>query len=158
MFQIVSKYFKLVFALLIVSGALTFTHAPGALAAKGVVVKTVEAPFDKIATNFRRQIAAHKLVIVKEVPYQQMLRMVGVKMGKAIGFEVFHPRFGKTIVSNDPSAMKDAPLRIVIREVGDKVIIEYREPSAVFAGYSGLTDLGKQMDKVFASIVERATK
>ncbi len=158
MFWIVSKNFKLALALLIVSGALNFAHVPGALAAKGVVVKTVEGPFDKIATNFRRQIAAHKLVIVKEVPYQQMLRMVGVKMKKAIGFEIFHPRFGKVIVRNDPSAMKDAPLRIVLREVDGKVIIEYREPSAVFAGYSGLTDLGKQLDKLFASIVERATK
>lgn len=158
MFRIVSKYFKFALALLIVSGALTFAHVSGALAAKGVVVKTVEAPFDKVAANFRRQVAAHKLVIIKEVPYQQMLRMVGVKMGKAIGFEIFHPRFGKVIVKNDPSAMKDAPLRIVLREVGGKVIIEYRKPSAVFAEYSGLSDLGKQLDKVFASIVERATK
>ncbi|MCH7795642.1 MAG: DUF302 domain-containing protein [Proteobacteria bacterium] len=106
-------------------------------------------------TNLKRQITRHKLVIVKEVPFQKMLGMVGVKAEKMLGFEIFHPRYGKVIYENDPAAFKDAPLRILVREVGGKVKLEYRKPSVVFAPYPGLSKLGKELDEVFADIVTR---
>lgn len=142
-------------AALLLIGGLTLASTQKTLAAEDIVTQMVAAPFDKVVTNLKRQITGHKLVIVKEVPYQKMLGMVGVKAEKMLGFEIFHPRYGKVLYENDPAAFKDAPLRILVREAGDKVNLEYRKPSVVFAPYPGLSKLGKELDEVFADIVTR---
>lgn len=123
-------------------------------AAEDVVTQTVDGPFDKVVTNLKRAITAQQLVVVKEVPYQQMLAMVGVKAEPMMGFEIFHPRYGKVLYENDAAAFKDAPLRILVRGSGDQVILEYRKPSAVFAAYSGLDGVAKELDQVFTNIIQ----
>lgn len=138
---------------LLLGAQLTAVNAAGA--AEDIIQKTVDGPFDKVVTNLKRGITAHKLVIVKEVPYQQMVKMVGVNAEPMMGFEIFHPRYGKVLYETNVSAFKEAPLRILVRSSGDKVVLEYRKPSAVFAPYSGLEALGKELDQVFADIVER---
>ena len=129
-----------------------------ARAAGDVVVEKIAGPFDKVVTGLRREIAGHKLVIVKEVPYQKMLAMVGTKSGPMIGIEIFHPRYGKVLFETDPSAFKEAPLRMVVRASGSDVMLEYRKPSAVFASYRSLGALGQELDEVFADIVKRVAQ
>ena len=128
------------------------------LAAEDTVTQTVSGPFDKVVTNLKRAITGKKLVIVKEVPFQQMLAMVGLKTEKIKSFEICHPRYGKVLYQNNPAAMKEAPLRILVREDGSDVTLEYRKPSAVFASYSGLDDLRDELDKVFAEIVAKVAQ
>jgi len=128
------------------------------LAAEDTVTQTVSGPFDKVVTNLKRAITGKKLVIVKEVPFQQMLAMVGLKTEKIKSLEIFHPRYGKVLYQTNPAAMKEAPLRIVVREVGNDVMLEYRKPSSVFASYSGLDDLSNELDQLFADIVTQVAK
>jgi len=137
---------------------LVLLPAERVLAAKDTVTQTVSGPFDKVVTNLKRAITGKKLVIVKEVPFQQMLAMVGLKTEKMKSFEIFHPRYGKTLYQINPAAMKEAPLRIVVREAGSDVMLEYRKPSSVFASYSGLEDLSSELDQVFADIVAQVAK
>ena len=116
-------------------------------------------PFRKSPrTELKKAITANKLVIVKEVPFTTMLGMVGVKSEKMKGFEVFHPRYGKVIYAKDKSAFLEAPLRLLLRDKGGEIEIRYRKPSVVFSGYSGLSALGKDLDKVFANIVASVAK
>ena len=145
-------------AIALVSIGLAFVAAGEAAAQEGVVTKIVKAPFGKVVTKLKKAIASRKLVIVKQVPFQKMVAMVGVKTGRTIGFEIFHPRYGKVIFAKDTNALIEVPLRIVVRESGGKVILRYRKPSATFAPYSGLSGLGKELDKVFADIVDRVVK
>ena len=128
------------------------------LAAEDTVTQTVSGPFNKVVTNLKRAITGKKLVIVKVVPFQKMLAMVGLKIEKMKSFEIFHPRYGKVLYQANPAAMKEAPLRIVVREAGSNVTLEYRKPSAVFASYSGLDDLSNELDQVFADIVAQVAK
>jgi len=90
------------------------------------------------------------------VPFAQMLSMVGVKSEKTLGIEIFHPRYGKILYSKNKDAMLEAPLRILVRDEGGEVSIRYRKPSATFAEYSGLSEVGAQLDAVFAKIVASA--
>jgi uncharacterized protein (DUF302 family) len=137
---------------------LAFTQSHTALAAGDVVVQKINAPFSKVVTKLKREIASHKLVIVKIVPYQKMIAMVGVKTEPMMGFEIFHPRYGKQIYQNDITATKDAPLRMVVRASGSSVLIEYRKPSAVFSGYKGLGKMSAELDTLLADVVARVAK
>ena len=152
------KLVPAVLAIALLSAGLTSVPARDAAARNDVVTKSFSAPFDKVATKLKRQITAHKLVIVKEVPYQQMVAMVGLKTEAAKGFEIFHPRYGKVIFKKDTNAMIEVPLRIVLRKEGGKVLLQYRKPSATFAPYPSLSGLGKELDTVFADIVARVAK
>ena len=140
-----------VLAMVLVSGMAT-------AAGDGVITQTATGSYEQVVTGLKKAITANKLVIVKEVPFTQMLAMVGVKVEKIKSFEIFHPRFGKVIHANDKNALLEVPLRILVREKGGKTIIQYRKPSAAFAGYSGLSGLGGDLDKVFAKIVGSVAK
>lgn len=142
----------------LIACAIGLGSMPKAVADDAVVTKTISAPFDKVVAGLTREISAHNLVLVNKIPYQQMVKMVGVNASPMMGFEIFHPRYGKVLYEKDPSALMDAPLRILAREEGGKVTLTYRKPSAVFASYSGLSDMSKQLDQAFADIVAKAGK
>jgi uncharacterized protein (DUF302 family) len=121
-----------------------------------IVVQISNSSFENTVTSLKKGITANKLVIVKEVPFTQMLAMVGVKAEKTLGLEIFHPRYGKVLHMKNKDAMLEAPLRILVRDEGGNISIRYRKPSATFAEYPGLTEIGEQLDQVFARIVASA--
>ena len=79
--HLLRKATGLVMPVLVLVGGLGLGAAQPSLAAEDVVTQTVNGPFDTVVTNLKRAITAQQLVIVKEVPYQQMLAMVGVNAG-----------------------------------------------------------------------------
>ena len=127
-------------------------------ASDGIVTQSAKGSFENTVTKLKKAITANKMVIVKEVPFTQMLGMVGVKAEKMKGFEIFHPRYGKVLYENDKNAFLEAPLRIFVQDKGGEVMIRYRKPSAAFAGYSRLSGLGKDLDRVFEKIVGSVAK
>lgn len=98
------------------------------------------------------------LVLIKEVDYQTMLKMVNMNTEGLRSYEVFHPRYGAQLFSGDRRAGLEVPPRIFVREDGDKAIVSYYQPSSVFAGYSGLGDLGSELDGVFDRMTNQATQ
>lgn len=98
------------------------------------------------------------LVVVKEVDYQTMLKMVNMDTEGLRSYEVFHPRYGAQLFRGDRTAGLEVPLRIFVREDGDKAIVSYYQPTSVFAGYSGLGDLASELDGVFDRMTNQATQ
>ncbi len=137
---------------------ITFLSTGAYAGAEGIVTRTAKGSFENAVTRLKKAITANKLVIVKEVPFTQMLAMVGVKAEKIKSFEIFHPRYGKVVHASDKNALLEAPLRILVREKGGEIMIQYRKPSVVFDGYSGLSGLGGDLDKVFEKIVGSVAK
>ncbi len=124
----------------------------------GLVKQTSQSGFDQTVQHLKRAVASNGLMVITTQDQQMMLQMVGVHAQKAVGFEVFHPRFGKVIYANDPTAYLAVPLRILVQKHGSKVEVIYRKPSVVLEGYSGLSDLGQQLDGVFARIEKEAIR
>jgi len=154
----ISRALATILPMALVIAGLTVAPTEKSFAAQDIVVQTVEAPFDKVVVSLKRALTSQKLVIVKAVPYQQMLGMVGINAEKMMGFEVFHPRFGKPMYAADPASFKEVPLRILVRETGRGVSLEYRKPSVIFAPYPRLAKLGKQLDSVLASVMKSVTE
>lgn len=98
------------------------------------------------------------LVLVKEVDYQTMLKMVNMDTEGLRSYEVFHPRYGARLFGADRRAGLEIPLRIFVRQDGDKAIVSHYLPSSVFARYSGLGSLGNELDGVFDRMTNQATQ
>lgn len=120
--------------------------------------KTSKYDFNKTVKKLQKQIAAHRLAMLKKYNVQAMLKMVGVKSDKALTIAVFHPRYGKVIFASDKNAMAAAPLRMIVREQDGKVIVGYIRPSLVFANFNVPDSFKKELDGLFESIVNKATQ
>lgn len=132
--------------------------ASPASAVSGVTEKFSASSFDQTVQKIKKGITANRLVLLKELDHQAMMKMVGVNAKKSKSFEVFHPRYGKKIHAKDLNAFIVVPIRIMVQEQGRKVVVSYQEPSALLAPYKGLGGLGKDLDKLFARIVDGAVK
>ncbi len=118
----------------------------------GLVEKTSHSGFNQTVQHLKRAVASNGLMVITTQDHQMMLGMVGVHAQKAVGFEVFHPKFGKTIYENDPTAYLAVPIHILVQQHGNKVVVIYRKPSVILRPYNGLGDLGQQLDRAFARI------
>lgn len=127
-------------------------------AGEGMVTVTAKGNFDVTVTELKKAITANQMILIKDIPFQQMLKMAGVNSEPVMSFEIFHPRYGKVIYENDKNAFIVPPLRIVVHDQGGKVVLSYRKPSAAFAGYSGLSRMATELDGVFDKIVKSAAK
>lgn len=131
---------------------------PAFAAGDDMVRVTAKGNFDATVTELKKAITANQMILIKDIPFQQMLKMAGVNSEPVMSFEIFHPRYGKTIYENDKNAFIVPPLRIVVHEQGGKVVLSYRKPSAAFAGYSGLSKMATELDGVFDNIAKAAAK
>lgn len=134
------------------------TLRPAFAAGDDMVTVTAKGDFNATVTELKKAITANKLVLIKDIPFQQMLKMAGVNSEPVISFEIFHPRYGKVIYENDKNAFIVVPLRIVVHEKDGKVELSYRKPSAAFAGYSGLSQMAGELDQLFSNVVKSAAK
>jgi len=155
MFKALTHRFKGAFATVLIAFLLAYPALSAAQSGE-VVTQMSKNSFEKTVTALKKGITANKLIIIKEVPFTQMLSMVGVKSEKTLGLEIFHPRYGKAIYKKDKNALLEVPLRILVRDEGGEVSIQYRKPSAIFSGYSGLADVAAELDTVFERIVDSA--
>lgn len=131
---------------------------PALAAGDDMVTVTAKGNFDATVTELKKAITANQLVLIKDIPFQQMLKMTGVNSEPLMSFEIFHPRYGKVIYENDKNAFIVVPLRIVVHDQGGKVVLSYRKPSAALAGYSGLSKMAAELDEAFDKIAKSAAK
>lgn len=124
----------------------------------GEVEVTSHSGFDQTVQHLKKAIATNGLMIVGKQDYKMMLGMVGVHAEKAMGFHIFHPKFGKTIYENNPTGFLVVPLHVVVLKHGSKVVLIYQKPSAVFKGLNGLSDLGQKLNGVLARIAKEAAR
>ncbi len=153
-----AKLFAFLTATLFIFALAQFTSVSAEAAQDSFVSVTSKYKFDATVKNLQKQIAAHKMAMLKKYNVQAMLKMVGVKSEKSLTLAVFHPRYGKVIFANDKNAMSAAPLRMSVQERGGKVMVGYIRPSVVFANFNVPDGFKKELDDIFDSIVKKATQ
>lgn len=114
--------------------------------------------FEETLTRLTAGIRDVNLVLVKEVDYQTMLRMVNMETEGLRSLEVFHPRYGARLFGADRSAGLEVPMRLFVRQDGDRAVVSYYRPSSVLRRYSGMGDLGRELDEVFDRMTDAATR
>lgn len=123
----------------------------------GLVEVTSHNGFGPTVGKLEHAVSQNGLVVLKKFNQQKMLAMVGMHAQQEMSFEIFHPKYGKTVYNNDPVGFLAVPLRVVVVQSGGGVKLYYQKPSTVLAPF-GLSDLGNQLDPVFKTIVETAAK
>jgi len=123
----------------------------------GLVEVTSHNSFGSTVVKVESAVSQNGLVVLKKFNLQNMLNMVGVHAQKGMTFEIFHPKYGENIHSNNPVGFLAVPVRVLVLQRGSEVKIYYRKPSVLLAPF-GLSDLGNQLDPLFNRIVDEAAK
>lgn len=132
----------------------------GAAGSSADAIVTVKSDNDFFTTvsKFQSAVAENNLVLLKEYNIQAMMKMVEKQTGSFTTYQVFHPRYGKTLIENDPRAFANTPLGIIIRERGNTVEVQYRKPSDVYRVYDLPSSFTNELDQLFSNIVSSATQ
>lgn len=110
--------------------------------------------FNETVSRVKQAIEGENMMVLRTIDMQEMLKMVGLETKGMQTILFFHPRYGKEIYTKARMAGIEPPLKLSVmeNEMG-KVMVRYRKPSAIFAPYKPLSDLGKELDEVVGRIV-----
>ncbi len=110
--------------------------------------------FDDTVAMLKGAIEGENLMVIKEIDAQKMLRMVGVKTKGIKQVFFFHPRFMKRIMSANPHATIEPPLKIAVMETPKgTVIVKYIKPTYLFGRYDGVEAIGNELEALLVKIV-----
>ena len=118
------------------------------------VVSQSRLPFEETLTRLKEAIQAEDLWLIHEIDPQMLLKRGGFAIQSTRQLLFFHPRYMATLLENDPSALVEAPLKLVIMEMPDNsVVLRHPEVTAVFARYTGLEALGIEFSGIYQRIL-----
>ena len=123
------------------------------------VTATSKYDFDDTVALLKGAIEQQNLMVIHEIDAQRMLRMVQVQTKGMKQILFFHPRYMKRIREVDPNGAIEAPLKVLVMERPDgKVMVRYVRPTYLLGRYSGLEEIGEELDSVVSGIVETTTE
>ena len=110
--------------------------------------------FDGALKVIRAVLAERDLWIIHEIDPQMLLARGGYRIERTRQILFFHPRYMVRLLGADPSALVEAPLKIVIVESAGAVTLRWSLPETLFEKYENeqLTQLGRELAAVYATI------
>ncbi|SFS00628.1 Uncharacterized conserved protein, DUF302 family [Dyella sp. OK004] len=93
--------------------------------------------------------------IIHEIDPQMLLKKGGYAIHQTWQILFFHPRYMVRLLGLDPSALLEAPLKIVVMaDEAGKVTLRWLDPEALLSKYavSGLLELGREFDQTYTAI------
>lgn len=132
---------------------------PLAFAQEDKVVLTSKAPFAKVATALEQAIADQRMGLVCHANAQQGAATRGIRILGNQVFLVFRNDFAVRLISADPRAAFEAPIRVYLYENRDgTATLTYLRPSAILKAYPHpeVAKVGAELDPIFEKIAAQA--
>ena len=142
--------------------AVVFTAALAvspAMAQDGRVTAVSRAPFPKVAEALEKAVTDHKMAVVCHANAQRGAAGRGVTIKGNQVLMVFRNDFAVRLLTAEPQAGFEAPIRVYVYENADgTATVSYVPPSAVFAPYKHpeVKAVAAELDPIFKAIVDAA--
>ena len=110
--------------------------------------------FDETLVRLKEAIQAEGLLLLHEIDTQMILGRGGYAIPSTRQILFFHPRYMVRLLEADPSAVMEAPLRLLVMEMPDgTVVLRHPDPDAALAPYAGLASLGSELSLILMRIL-----
>lgn len=127
------------------------------------MVNSVLAPVENIAVSspfsfgetldfLRGRIAGADMMVLHEIDTQAIIARAGVESLGLRQLLYFHPRYMKRVLEGNPAAVIEAPLKFVVRETAEGVLVHRISPRFLFGRYQGLSELGEELELLASRI------
>ncbi len=111
--------------------------------------------FDATLTTLKKAIEGENLMVILEINPQQMLRLVGMRVGGMRQILFFHPRLMKQIIETNRNGGIEAPLKLLVMEAPDGAVrVRYHDPVHQFAPYEGLGEFATELRGILERVVD----
>ena len=111
-----------------------------------IIEKITVLSFETVCKLIRNNIASNGFLILNEINTQEIVARHGIVIPKLIQILFFHPRYISIIMENDPLAINEVPIKIVIREINDNnTSISFPNPEISFSDYHFLEKLALEL-------------
>jgi uncharacterized protein (DUF302 family) len=116
-------------------------------------------PFEETVAALRAAIQEEGLWVLHELDPQALLRRGGFSILPLRQILFFHPRFMARILAADPSAVAEAPLKVVIQAMPDgEVLVRCPEAVPAFRSYPALGALAVELEGICHRLVARIAR
>lgn len=123
-----------------------------------VMVKSKNS-FEDTVSKLKAAIKNKGVAIVFEANHKNMLAMVGIESKKSLAIGFAKPEMGNKVLSVEPKAAIEMPIKIAVRELDNRdILVIYYTPSYLFSHYKNkkLDMIAKGADKMIKSFVQAA--
>ncbi|RIV30790.1 DUF302 domain-containing protein [Flagellimonas lutimaris] len=79
--------------------------------------QTLQQPFGQVYDTLKKRIVAHGFLLLHEIDTQAIVAKHGVSIPQLRQLLFFEPKYIAEIMANDPLAINDIPLKLVLQEI-----------------------------------------
>ncbi|MBZ9974102.1 MULTISPECIES: DUF302 domain-containing protein [unclassified Mesorhizobium] len=117
------------------------------------------SPFETVLETIRMVLREADVWIIHEIDPQMLLKNGGYIIARTRQILFFHPRYMVRLLGADPTALLEAPLKIVVMEDANAVTVRWPDPGLLFDryGHDELVALGREFELIYAAIAARLT-
>jgi len=95
----------------------------------GIIVKEFEMPFDAVCLALTRKIKSEGFLLLHQINTQDIVSKHGIAIRPLKQFLFFHPTYIKQIVQQDPLAINEIPVKIVVYDQGNgSICVSFPNP------------------------------
>lgn len=118
----------------------------------------LDRPFETALSQARTAITDNGFLLLHEINPQAILASQQIEIGPVRQLLFFHPVYMKQLLDQDPTAVIEVPLKLVLRATDKGTTLSYFHPTTHFQGYEGLDTLGKELHVKVELIVAQLRK
>lgn len=93
-------------------------------------------PFGQVYVALKKRIVEHGFLLLHEIDTQAIVAKHGVSIPPLRQLLFFHPKYIAEIMTNDPLAINDIPLKLVLHQLDETTAqLSFKNPVGSLQGY-----------------------
>ena len=114
--------------------------------------------FSETVDMVKNSIENQNLMVISEIDGQKMMRMAGKQTKGMQQIFFMHPKYMRKVIEANKMAGIQIPLKLIVMENDNGVMIRYFLPSTILKQYKGTEEVAGELDGLIANIIAEVTK
>lgn len=111
-----------------------------------VIHHTLPLPFGQLYGALKKRIVDHGFLLLHEIDTQAIVAKHGVYIPHLRQLLFFHPKYIAEIMANDPLAINDIPLKLVLQEIDAQTTqLSFKNPVGSLQDYGLKPEMGEEL-------------
>ncbi|MCK0159594.1 DUF302 domain-containing protein [Allomuricauda sp. F6463D] len=117
--------------------------------------QTLQQPFGQVYNTLKKRIVAHGFLLLHEIDTQAIVAKQGVAIPQLRQLLFFEPKYIAQIMENDPLAINDIPLKLVLQEIDAQTTqLSFKNPVGSLRDYGLDPEMAEELLGRIFNIIE----
>nr|WP_288935722.1 DUF302 domain-containing protein [uncultured Allomuricauda sp.] len=117
--------------------------------------QTLQQPFGQVYDTLKKRIVEHGFLLLHEIDTQAIVAKHGVSIPQLRQLLFFEPKYIAQIMENDPLAINDIPLKLVLQEIDAQTTqLSFKNPVGSLQDYGLKPEMAEELLERVKRIVD----